>query len=67
MKVSFLNLINSIYEKPTADITHKVRGVGENTKQKVGRLWFWGVDAREFPGGLLRLNPAFAYAEAPSS
>ena len=20
-----------------------------------------GVDAREFPGGLLRLNPAFAY------
>ena len=27
----------------------------------------WGVDAREFPGGLLRLNPAFAYAEPPSS
>ena len=26
-----------------------------------------GVDAREFPGGLLRLNPAFAYAEPPSS
>ena len=25
------------------------------------------VDAREFPGGLLRLDPAFAYAEPPSS
>ena len=35
---------------------------------KVGRLWFWGgVDAREFPGGLLRLDPAFAYAEPPYS
>ena len=39
----------------------KVRGVGEGTKQKVGR------DAREFPGGLLRLDPAFAYAEPPPS
>ena len=28
---------------------------------------FTGVDAREFPGGLLRLDPAFAYAEPPSS
>ena len=26
-----------------------------------------GVDAQEFPGGLLRLDPAFAYAEPPSS
>ena len=26
-----------------------------------------GVDARGFPGGLLRLDPAFAYAEPPSS
>ena len=26
-----------------------------------------GVDAREFPGGLLRLDPAFAYVEPPSS
>ena len=26
-----------------------------------------GVDARELPGGLLRLDPAFAYAEPPSS
>ena len=26
---------------------------------KVGRLWFWGVDAQEYPGGLLRLDPAF--------
>jgi len=25
------------------------------------------VDAREFPGGLLRLDPTFAYAEPPSS
>ena len=32
------------------------------------RLWFfWGGDAREYPGGLLRLDPAFAYAEPPSS
>ena len=34
---------------------------------KVGRLWFLGVDAREYPGGLLRLDPAFTYAEPPSS
>ena len=26
-----------------------------------------GVDAQEFPGGLLRLDPAFVYAEPPSS
>ena len=26
-----------------------------------------GVYAREFPGGLLKLDPAFAYAEPPSS
>ena len=26
-----------------------------------------GVDAQEFPGGLLRLDPTFAYAEPPSS
>ena len=26
-----------------------------------------GVDAQESPGGLLRLDPAFAYAEPPSS
>ena len=45
---------------------HKVRGVGESTKQKVGRL-VWGVDAREFPGRLLRLDPAFAYAKPPAS
>ena len=41
------------------DSPRKVRGVGESTKQKVGRLVL-GVDAREFPGGLLRLDPAFA-------
>ena len=34
---------------------------------KVGRLWFWGVDAQEYPGRLLRLDPAFAYAKPPSS
>ena len=34
---------------------------------KVGRLWFWGVDAREYPGGLLRLDTTFAYAEPPFS
>ena len=35
---------------------------------KVGRLWFfWGENAREYPGGLLRLEHAFAYAEPPSS
>ena len=26
----------------------------------------WGVYAREFPGVLLKLDPAFAYAEPPS-
>ena len=31
--------------------------------KKVGRLWFFrGGDAREYPGGVLRLDPAFAYA-----
>ena len=49
------------------DSLRKVRGVGESTKQKVGILWFWGADAQEFPGGLLRLDPAFACAEPPSS
>ena len=35
---------------------------------KVGRLWFsLGVDAWEYPGGLLRLDPALAYVEPPSS
>ena len=34
---------------------------------KVGRLWFWGVDAQEYPGGLPRLDPAFVYAQPPSS
>ena len=29
--------------------------------------FFGGGDAREYPGGLLRLDPAFAYAEPPSS
>ena len=29
--------------------------------------FFEGGDAREYPGGLLRLDPAFAYAEPPSS
>ena len=34
----------------------------------VGRLCFFlGGDAREYPGGLLRLDPPFAYAEPPSS
>ena len=41
---------------------------GESTKQYSRQtLFFWGVDAREYPGGILRLNPAFAYAEPPSS
>ena len=34
---------------------------------KVGRLWFWWVDAREYPGGFLWLDPVFAYAKPPSS
>ena len=34
----------------------------------VGRLRFFsGGDAREHPGVLLKLDPAFAYAEPPSS
>ena len=40
-------------------------GAQSNT---VGRLWFfWGGDAREYSGGPLRLDPAFANAESPSS
>ena len=35
---------------------------------KVGRLWFfWVGDAREYPDGLLRLDPAYANAGPPSS
>ena len=41
---------------------------GEGTKQYSRQtLVFLGGDAREYPGGLLRLDPAFAYAEPPSS
>ena len=37
-------------------------------RNTVGRLWlFCGGDAREYPGGLLRLDPEFSNAEAPSS
>ena len=44
-----------------------VRSEVRAQSNKVGRLWFLWVDAREYPGGLLRLDPAFAYAEPPSS
>ena len=42
---------------------------GEAQSNKVGRHWFFrgGGDAREYPGGLLRLDPAFACAGPPSS
>ena len=56
-----------VQREVVGDSPRKVRGVGESTKQKVGILWFWGADAQEFPGGLLRLDPAFACAEPPSS
>src|SRR5574337_772533 len=49
------------------DVTIKAH-VPDRRRLTVGRLWFfWGGDAREYPGGLLRLDPAFAYAEPPSS
>ena len=39
------------------------------TKQKAEsrQTLVLGVDAQEFPGGLLRLDPTFAYAKPPSS
>ena len=42
---------------------------GESIKQysRQTPVFFGGGDAREYPGGLLRLDPAFAYAEPPSS
>ena len=41
---------------------------GESTKQySMQTLVFLGGDTREFPGGLLRLDPAFANAEPLSS
>ena len=41
---------------------------GESTKQYSRQTpGFGGGDAREYPGGILRLHPAFAYAESPSS
>ena len=40
---------------------------GESTKQESREiLVFGGGDARVYPGGLLRLDPAFADAEPPS-
>ena len=38
-----------------------VKSEGRAQSNKVGRLWFWGVDAQEYPGGLPRLDPAFVY------
>ena len=42
-----------------------------STRRREGKThrlrFFGGGDAREYPGGLLRLDPAFAYAEPPSS
>ena len=61
--------VNSLTERArwwwgTTPVKSEVRAQS-NT---VGRLWFfWWGDAREYPGGILRLDPAFAYAEAPSS
>ena len=42
---------------------------GESIKQysRQTLVFFGGGDAREYPGGLLRLDPTFAYAEPPSS
>ena len=41
---------------------------GESTKQYSRQtLVILGGDAREYPGELLRLDPAFGYAEPPSS
>ena len=42
---------------------------GDSTKQysRQTPVFLRGGDAREHPGGLLRLDPAFAYAEPPSS
>ena len=42
---------------------------GESIKQysRQTLVFLGGGDAREYPGGLLRLDPAFAYAEPPSS
>ena len=40
---------------------------GESIKQYSRQTLVLGVYAREFPGGLLKLDPAFAYAEPPSS
>ena len=51
--------------KPSSVINASQVRAQSNT---VGRLrFFCGRDAREYPGGLLRLDPAFAYAEPHSS
>ena len=34
---------------------------------KAGRLWFWGVDVQENPGGPLKPDHAFSYVRLPSS
>ena len=62
-------LVNSLTERARwrwGTAPSEIRG--ESTKQYSRQtLDFLGRDAREYPGGLLRLDPAFAYAEPPSS
>ena len=57
-----------VYLKKNADygdsFVNSINALGETRQTPV---FFWGGDAREHPGGLLRLDPAFAYAEPPSS
>ena len=59
---------NSSQERKEKIIQLAVKSEVRAQSNTVGRLqFFWWGDARVHPGGLLRLDPAFAYAEPPSS
>ena len=40
------------------------RRVGGKHNSKAGRLWSWGVDAQEFPGGIPEAKHVLAFCQA---
>ena len=48
-------------------LVHEYAHTYFNNNETIRQTLVLGVYAREFPGGLLKLDPAFAYAEPPSS
>ena len=68
------SLVAQLVKNPLAMRETWVQSLGledpleKGTHSSILQTWrIPGGDAREYPGGLLRLDPAFAYAEPPSS